>query len=472
MDEPDARAAVAMRIIETTPAAAPWWTAADRASATARAAAAVGGCSDAFVAARARFVLARVAEQAPSLDRFFAAFAWRSWIAPATVLAALVVGVAGDHVGGAQRVNLLAPPFFALLLWNVVVYGVLAWHALRGPRAAPGPLRRAFERLAAAHPERRRAETPGERTLMLAFTQDWMQRAAPLYALRAAAALHAAAAAVAVGAVLGMYVRGLAFEYRAGWQSTFLDATAVHALLAPLLAPAAWVSGLAVPSVEHLAALRSPSGAGGENAAPWLHLYAMTLLLFVIAPRAVLAVAAHVAARRRARTVDPGLGEPYFRRLLRMRAVGPLHVAVLPYSFAPGTRVLATLDALLTRVLGDCRVTLLAGVDYGGEAPPVPSDASLLVPLFNATATPEDAVHGAFVASLRAQAPVGADVLAAVDESAWQARWPADTARLSARRRAWTEVLAPHAPATFLHEHVQEDAAALAALEAALPVSR
>ena len=43
-------------------------------------------------------------------------------------------------------------------------------------------------------------------------------------ALRAETALHAGAAALALGLVAGLYVRGLVLDYRAGWESTFLDA--------------------------------------------------------------------------------------------------------------------------------------------------------------------------------------------------------------------------------------------------------
>ena len=34
--------------------------------------------------------------------------------------------MAVDRIGGTQRINLLAPPVFALLLWNLGVYAVLA----------------------------------------------------------------------------------------------------------------------------------------------------------------------------------------------------------------------------------------------------------------------------------------------------------------------------------------------------------
>ena len=50
--------------------------------------------------------------------------------------------------------------------------------------------------------------------------------------------MHALAAALALGLIGGMYLRGLVFDVRAGWQSTFLDAGSVHAFLATALAPA------------------------------------------------------------------------------------------------------------------------------------------------------------------------------------------------------------------------------------------
>ena len=41
-----------------------------------------------------------------------------------------------------------------------------------------------------------------------------------------------------IGVVLGMYVEGFAFAYRATWESTFFDASQVRPLLAVVLGPA------------------------------------------------------------------------------------------------------------------------------------------------------------------------------------------------------------------------------------------
>ena len=60
---------------------------------------------------------------------------------------------------------------------------------------------------------------------------------------RIAALLHVAAAAVAIGLLGSMYLRGLVLDYRAGWQSTFLQADTVQRVLSTLLAPATALTG-------------------------------------------------------------------------------------------------------------------------------------------------------------------------------------------------------------------------------------
>ena len=47
----------------------------------------------------------------------------------------------------------------------------------------------------------------------------------------------------------GLYLRGLAFEYRASWESTFLDASIVRPIVAFAYAPGALLTGIAVPGV-------------------------------------------------------------------------------------------------------------------------------------------------------------------------------------------------------------------------------
>ncbi|HEY1326189.1 MAG TPA: DUF2868 domain-containing protein, partial [Casimicrobiaceae bacterium] len=380
--------------------------------------------------------------------RVVRAFAWRPWITPTLLAAAFVAGFAVDHIGAAGRVNVLAPPVLGVLAWNIAVYIALVvrhvgpWRARSADR--PGPLRRALAALAVHTPRAARGPaTAPLRRAIAAFIATWTHRTASLYAARATRTLHLGAAFLAAGLLAGMYLRGLAFEYRASWQSTFLGPDAVHTIVAAALAPGAWLTGLAVPDVAHIASIRAGADPGSENAARWVHLYAATVAIVVIVPRLALALMAAIGEWRRAKALALPLGEPYFRALLRSFEAGPYRIRVVPYSFTLTPLAQNALRAVIARGFGALgEATVAEGVAYGAEDAPsaavVPPETSLVIALFNAAATPETEAHGAFARALTAE---GRDVLALVDESALRARWPDDAARLERRRAAWREVL-------------------------------
>jgi len=207
-----------------------------------------------------------------------------------------VLGVFVDQVGGAQRINILAPPVLGLLIWNVVVYlaTIVGYIARYGEDATPGPLRAMITRLARGLSPPRRGGAI--RDAIVAFFDDWTRRSVALYGFRAARILHFAAAALAAGVIAGLYLRGVAFEYRASWESTFLDASMVRSIVAFAYAPGALLTGIHVPDVDAIAAIRSPAG---ENAARWLHLMAATIVVVVIVPRLLLALIARILAPHR-----------------------------------------------------------------------------------------------------------------------------------------------------------------------------
>ncbi len=280
---------------EATGARAPQWSAADRSWATRQAVAAVGE-----QAGPERLVLARTAVAMQRLlPRDAPARAWlqqRAWHPAWVVLAAvlgLVAGLVVDQLGPPQRVNLLAPAVWAVVAWNaLVVLALLLPSPLQG-------LRRRWVR---------RFQKGDEGLASL-----WAGHAAPLILSRLALVLHVAAAALALGLMAGLYLRGLVLDYRAGWQSTFLDAPTVQAALNLLLAPAQWLTGIAVPDI---APLRLGPGADAQaTAAPWIHLLAATLAWAVVLPRLLLAVLAGRRARRLALDFPLSLDTPYFEAL-------------------------------------------------------------------------------------------------------------------------------------------------------------
>ncbi|WKB53705.1 DUF2868 domain-containing protein [Eleftheria terrae] len=441
MTESDARLLLLTRAFEDPPTTP--WTDADAAWATQEALHVVGEAADAerLLACRAGLAVRRLQERGAVPATALAAHPLRGW-GLLLVAAAFLLGMAGNAAGASGHINLLAPPLLALLVWNLLVYLALVVAAVRPGRTAPGPLRRALGGLADG--AMRRLQRPGAAPALARFAAAWLHAARPLQAARGAALLHAAAAALALGAVASLYLRGLAFEYRASWDSTFLVPETVHALLRAVLAPAAWLGGIELPGPAELAALRASSG-GSENAARWIHLQALTLGWAVLLPRLVLAALAARKATRFARRFPLPLQDAYFQGLLRQQRRQPLAVQVLPYSYHMPDALLPGLQAVLQQALGGPVAAALApAVPLGGEDDPVrwlpalPAGGARVL-LFALTATPERENHGALLRLLLQRGEVPVRVV--IDESGFRQRFGADAQRLAQRRSAWQALL-------------------------------
>ncbi len=400
-----------------------------------------------YLAQRAHLLIGKLSERRPAVRRAAAAVAWRPWIDALVPLVALVAGVLFERIGDRGQVNVLAFPLLVLVLWNLAVYLLLVISGLRGAvtRGAAGTEQRGLRTwlLGLA----RHAAPRGAKSLDMPlgrFMQEWAALSAPLTGARIARVLHLAAALFAAGAVAGLYVRGLVFDYRAGWESTFLDASQVHMLLSAVLGPAAQALGQAFPSPDEIAALQFPTSSG-ESAARWIHWYALTVAALVIVPRLALWAWAAWRAQRHGHRIDLDLSAPYFRRLLGGFSRGRARLRVLPYSFTLDEAASDSLRTVARRLLGeDAELLQRPSVAFGEEARAVdgamPADAqvALNLALFNLSATPEQENHGAFLDALRAGLPPPHAML--VDEGAYRRRLgaqPGSDERLAQRRDAW-----------------------------------
>ena len=495
MTESDLRAVLLLRAVEPVAGATARQADAEWAGQEARRRLGDQALPEVWLGERARLALARMGEREPGLRRWLqaqqtitdggAVGAASRWAAGLLLLTAVLLGLAGETVGAVKHINLLAPPLLGLLVWNLGVYALLAVQALiaawrpgrltpagdaqaaRSRRLAGGPLRRGL--LAGAARLRSAwgagVESAGESAATTAnapivaalaaararFHWDWLAATAPLQAARVVALLHAAAALLALGALASLYARGLVLDYRAGWDSTFLDAAQVRRLLGAVLGPAAAALDQPLPDAAALAGLRFSEG-GGEGAARWIHLWALTVLSVVVLPRLGLAAAARWRARRLAAALplpdDDGL-----RRLLRSASGQPLAVAVLPYSYQLDAARLAAMQKLLDDLWGPALLPQVApSLPTGAEdnlphGLPQPLPATV-VALFAMTATPERDTHGAFLRALARQmaaSPTPAGTLELmVDESGFRQRLAGSTLpeRLAQRRAAWLSLAA------------------------------
>ncbi len=441
----EARQVLLLRAVEDPPVAP--WSAADRDAVSREADAACG--SDATpeqrIVARAALAAPRLVAREPQAATALALTDAPAWALPLAGLAAFGSGLVMDALGASRHINLFALPLLGLLAWNLAVYALLLVAALRSPQTGsrPGWLASAIGSMLQRLRSGRRLAPALRR-----YAADWTALVAPVQLQRLNALLHAGAALLALGVVAGMYARGGFLEFRAGWESTFFDATTLHRFVGWLLGPAAWLSGLALPTVQEFEALRLAGGGG--PAARWIHLYAITLGLVIVLPRLLLAGLAAASAQRLARALPLALDAPYFRALLRRHGGPAQAVRLLPYSYQVAPEALAGVQQALEAALGgDVALQVLPVLPMGGEdsfdvaqrilQADAQPQASLAL-LFAATATPERETHGAAIALL-AQRLRGTPqrLLVVVDLSGFRRRFtgPDAATRIAQRRAAW-----------------------------------
>ena len=442
-----------------------------------------------LLARRAARVLDRVGEAHPVLARFGRLGMPSSlWI----VAGAFLLGLLSNVFGAERRIHVLANPLVVLVLWNLAVFGLLAMASLRGRlgrSASPssgstGLVRRAVEgsRLARFLSARsmgglRRAITDSEDERTAAplaraaarYFEDWLRTSAPLMRARLHRTLHLGSIALTLGALAGMYGRGLVLEYRVHWESTFLSQERAQSLLDWTLAPASGLSGIAVPRLGTLE--EDP-----EATRSFLHLFSLSALLLVVIPRGVLALVATRHARGLERALPLDVGSLYYRRLLKGSRGRGVEIDVHPYSFtlspARGERAAHLLHAVFG---GEASVRVHASLPWGVSGSDVPlgqenGTHAPLVVLFNLAQTPERELQGTFLEELRPLA--GGGFVALADCSAWRERvgaGPTFADRMQEHRGAWERLAAEvGVPIVHVDLEAEADEEVLTRIEAAL----
>jgi hypothetical protein len=389
-----------------------------------------------------------------------------AWTLVGVLLLAFASGIGLSALDGSRRINILAFPFIGLIAWNLAAYGLLAITWIRR-RYAPDQHARRGEHWAARAFARRVAPLLKHTTQVHAvlgqaiggYSASWIRVGSPFIGQHARRWLHLAAAAVALGLIVGLYVRGTLLRYDAGWESTFLGTAQVRSLLGLLFGPVAGWSGVALPqSIEEVEALRWTTTGGGGHAAPWIHLIALSLGCFVLLPRLLLAATATLGLARldRAKSLPEEL-RAYAAALLRGGPARPGGViSVTPYAYEPSDTTLASLERWLeTEAGGDVRVDRRATLRYGdeeGASSAFDAGANRVadqhVLLMSLAATPETENHGVVITAARDSArrarPPGA-LRVVVDAAPYAARFEVDpslASRLGERQRLWHRFVA------------------------------
>lgn len=350
----------------------------DQIDAQAREAALPGGATEPVIAPerfldlRAQRVIAAIEARHPSLAALQDPGSWQGWLAIGLPLAAVAMGVLTDVVANPHRVDLVSLPLLAIVGWNLVAYLalVLGWAlGRRRPRAAAEAQRRRAEGL--LHWRRGGARAGAEVAAL--FHLRWQRASQALSMARLKKVLHLAAAGWAVGVGLSLLARGLVVEYRVGWESTFLDAGQVHAILSLLRLPALLLFPFEPFTVQEVAALRFSAGGAALGGARWVLMYVALLAVVVVLPRLLLAAWCQWRERGLARRVPIDVHDPYYRRVLSLLSAARVHLGLVTHRATDREALLRVLaqestagDTLIRTPQGDA----LQLLDLSGRQPP------------------------------------------------------------------------------------------------------
>jgi hypothetical protein len=421
--------------------------------------------AETLLALRAERLLARVRLRSPAIDYVLAVAGGLTWFGRAALVLAFIVGLSLSTLDGSRQINILAFPLIGLIAWNFFVYALLIAARIKRTGAAPtGTLwsGRLYERWIDARIEgllkqSMRFNAPLAAALRR-FTREWVQVEHPLLLERAQRLMHCAAALVAAGLIAGLYLRGIALRYEAGWESTFLSPESVRALLAVLYGPAAALSGIGLPSISDVNALRWTGVSGGGEAASWIHLIALTAMLYIIVPRLILASMSGFKLWQLSRNPPLPAGFIGYGRAVLAGTAGAMHesAGVFCFAYEPSPASIAGLQTLLAATLGAIvKVEMRATVRYGQEdefrttlssSGTDATDWNVL--LMAAASTPEVENHGAVIDILRdslARKSQPLPLLVVIDTGPYAARMQGDATfeqRLQERRKLWSEFVA------------------------------
>jgi len=359
---------------------------------------------------------------------------------------ALVVGWISHGAGLSRSFDLVAGPFLLVLIWNTIIYALLAFRfCVRSkPGSALGLVSLSVKRWIGAAFGKGRTTRAGEAyaVSVVSWLRPWVTTSVVSW-------LHAGSACFTLGLLAAIYFRGLSTGYLAGWESTWLGPEGVKLIVGTLLGPASAVSGIPLPeSVASWAQMERGPGYEGVKAAPWIHLYALTLVGWVILPRAVLSAASHLRAKR-LQTTPPAWtsDEPYVRGILSLaRQDGDFSIAILPFGFRATNLIRSgafrdCFERLIRETWGQgARPFWFGCSSYGSEdavwegawLEAVDCDGAAL--LFDAHSTPEQEVHGAVLKTVLSRLSKGRGGVIVVLECE-----QFNTERLGARLKLWQD---------------------------------
>ena len=217
------------------------------------------------------------------------------------------------------------------------------------------------------------------------FMTLWWPHVRPVWTQRLRQLLHLGAACMALGIVLGLYIRGLALDYRQPGRARFSLQTKsrVSSTLFWVLPHGSFPYPF--PELSEILSLQAPQHGA---AAPWIHMWAVTALAVIVIPRSIMAWMCQRSLNQARQTFVVPMHDSYFVHLLAPDRGQGVHVDILPYSYQPSPRAKDFLDLGFLDLFGNlATIQWQLAMPFGQEIPTWPEVSTLtrtFVVIFNA----------------------------------------------------------------------------------------
>lgn len=295
----------------------------------------------AWVKARTQFLFDHLSPSYHAIQQL--AYLPSPWTA-AVCLLMVAIGFLTNLLGPSEKIHVVRNPVLLLVAWNLFVYLILAvmglfhWPQPTQPATQVGAdslqstpptsaghrvpmswlasfllpgLWNFFQRVAASMQEKANLADIAKR-----FSMNWFSVARRLVLARCETLFHLGALCLAIGAVAGMYFQGLFQGYAAIWTSTFITTEPGLALFVKwIFTPSLWLSQLLGLGLAERISLTRLMSAEGDRAAAWIHLFAISVLILVVVPRACLAAWQWRRVQRYRKTIGLAL-DPYYGKAI------------------------------------------------------------------------------------------------------------------------------------------------------------
>lgn len=437
------------------------WTAADSEAAGLKAAHALGegAAPEKMLAERAKCVLSILAERGVSTSINTTARLPQIF-SPVLILIAFVLGILTDRIGSPEHiVNLLSPPFWSVLLWNLGVYVVLFLCAV-GLIGSPRRFGLPFRNLLASLVEKTTFSTL-KKGFKSEFLLAWARQVAPLVHSHVARTLHWAAVFFALGLIVSLLVRGFGTSYWAGWESTWLaeKPEAVKAFLdATYGAIPTWGALPGIPDVAQIAQLRSDRLAyltEPVSASPWLIRMMIMIAAVVIVPRLLLIAINTWRMKRFTERTPLDISDAYYGNVLAQCAQDAAlgHLTVI--ASAPDRPARAATVSGVRRLWGLDDESDVALLDFDDEEAPLPcvppsERRGVRLLWLDGTDTPETSVHGTVLDRLNSHDQGNGVFAVFLDMTVFAERYKQLPERIKERSELWKAFIELHRVPLFV----------------------